>query len=865
MWSGRMQTFEICLLLAVLSQVTLFVTAATCAVSDSDQATFSADGVCDSGLNTDGCGWDGGDCCRQSCVEPFDTNGCPRDGVPFNCLDPKYSNNEASFATFEGGVCTDQAGYCRIEYYDQCERAAALLGLSDTKVGTALNTTSRVAGCYHTASGLLRFNEDFTSEKSASSDVNICILCSDTSTTTTTAPSNCGYSDCKGVPLYKCSLDQCVDLSNIYLGANSLTGTIPESIGVALSSTLVGALRLDGNQLSGTIPSSIGSLTLLDTLYLQRNLLTGTIPPSICCLIPDDATTATPSGFVPRLQTCHISYRMRGSETNDFSCPLPSACADYLAKVSGVSGCGLGWALDGTDPLCDGSLTNEKDKVVCPAPGDTTSTTTAKKITTTTSTTIFTGKVTTTMTTEGKTTTTTEGKTTTPATTANGKLTTTSIVKETPAEVSTPGPLTTFDNTTLPTSIAKLSTVQGTTTSVTSTSTLTTNSTTASITSGTSSATTTITSTSTAAWPQNVSSAPPITTSSAPLPDCAIDSSACAVLFSDAWTFEECEQWKAETTQVQRTQAYLSAVTAAISAANGCAQDSVGPAPAPSPIAKCFSETDLFNTDSVALTQCGSITAALPVLAGEATAAFSATFDVAGNETGVDIFLNNRSLPVKKIYVIVEATTRPATTTTTTLVDGGVVAALGGTTNTILVFTFSGVGLFLLVFGIAAGALRAKAQRDKKRAHGDSDDITSDENSVPSRATTPSQEKSTVVAEHASQQGSPRTGPALAVVVRRPATVPVPARVKESRARAEALAAKAQPQYATRQPQSVRDALRCIYATSPEGDDAKRRSVQKITAAGAPPPLYGIDVGESPTKGSTPQQERSVLFLSQRL
>ena len=307
---------------------------------------------------------------------------------------------------------------------------------------------------------------------------------------------------------------------------------------------------------------------------------------------------------------------------------------------------------------------------------------------------------------------------------------------------------------------------------------------------------------------------------------------------------------------MQRTQAYLSAVTAAISAANGCAQDSVGPAPAPSPIAKCFSETDLFNTDSVALTQCGSITAALPVLAGEATAAFSATFDVAGNETGVDIFLNNRSLPVKvgrtcvafaggtvvcmvwcvridaynnfaslrlrfsnmqKIYVIVEATTRPATTTTTTLVDGGVVAALGGTTNTILVFTFSGVGLFLLVFGIAAGALRAKAQRDKKRAHGDSDDITSDENSVPSRATTPSQEKSTVVAEHASQQGSPRTGPALAVVVRRPATVPVPARVKESRARAEALAAKAQPQYATRQPQSVRDALRCIYATSPEG------------------------------------------------
>ena len=63
--------------------------AATCPVSDSEQAKFSGDGVCDSDLNVDSCGWDDGDCCRQSCVQPFDTNRCPLYGTPFDCQDPK--------------------------------------------------------------------------------------------------------------------------------------------------------------------------------------------------------------------------------------------------------------------------------------------------------------------------------------------------------------------------------------------------------------------------------------------------------------------------------------------------------------------------------------------------------------------------------------------------------------------------------------------------------------------------------------------------------------------------------------------------------------------------------------------------------
>ena len=46
------------------------------------------DGGCDEEFNTQACGWDGGDCCQESCDTEFAYYECGREEQPFNCLDP---------------------------------------------------------------------------------------------------------------------------------------------------------------------------------------------------------------------------------------------------------------------------------------------------------------------------------------------------------------------------------------------------------------------------------------------------------------------------------------------------------------------------------------------------------------------------------------------------------------------------------------------------------------------------------------------------------------------------------------------------------------------------------------------------------
>ena len=65
---------------------------------------------------------------------------------------------------------------------------------------------------------------------------------------------------------------------SIVLDRNSLTGSIPASIGALTGLTM---LDLAVNSLRGSIPASIGSLVNLQYLLLDHNLLTGTIPLSL--------------------------------------------------------------------------------------------------------------------------------------------------------------------------------------------------------------------------------------------------------------------------------------------------------------------------------------------------------------------------------------------------------------------------------------------------------------------------------------------------------------------------------------------------------------------------------------------------------
>ena len=67
-------------------------------------------------------------------------------------------------------------------------------------------------------------------------------------------------------------------VSELDLGDNGLTGSIPSSLG---NLTNLEFLNLRGNQLTGSIPSSLGNLTNLETLHLDNNQLTGSIPSSL--------------------------------------------------------------------------------------------------------------------------------------------------------------------------------------------------------------------------------------------------------------------------------------------------------------------------------------------------------------------------------------------------------------------------------------------------------------------------------------------------------------------------------------------------------------------------------------------------------
>ncbi|KAF2284159.1 hypothetical protein GH714_019641 [Hevea brasiliensis] len=73
------------------------------------------------------------------------------------------------------------------------------------------------------------------------------------------------------------SIARLTALTDIWLGNNSLSGSIPDLGSLKMLQTL----HLENNQFTGEIPLSIGSIKNLRELFLQNNNLTGQIPKSL--------------------------------------------------------------------------------------------------------------------------------------------------------------------------------------------------------------------------------------------------------------------------------------------------------------------------------------------------------------------------------------------------------------------------------------------------------------------------------------------------------------------------------------------------------------------------------------------------------
>ena len=106
------------------------------------------------------------------------------------------------------------------------------------------------------------------------------------------------------------TLGNLTGLTYLSVAVNTLPGSIPSTLG---SLTALQRLEMDFNNISGSLPSTLGSLTALQHMHLFVNQLSGTLPPGLAALTAltsidlmlDENVNTTPLRHAGNSIACH--------------------------------------------------------------------------------------------------------------------------------------------------------------------------------------------------------------------------------------------------------------------------------------------------------------------------------------------------------------------------------------------------------------------------------------------------------------------------------------------------------------------------------------------------------------------------------
>lgn len=160
---------------------------------------------------------------------------------------------------------------------------------------------------------------------------------------------------CQSMPLFECSLQDCVGFTQIDLSTTHVWGTIPSAVG---SLSGLHRLLLGDNGLSGTIPANFGSLNSLSYFDASRNFFSGPLPVSIANaeqLIHLNLDNNQLSGPIRSDMFGLPSLKYVSMASNQFSGPLPEQLGDCVQLTELWVGDNT---LTGSIPSSIGSLVN---------------------------------------------------------------------------------------------------------------------------------------------------------------------------------------------------------------------------------------------------------------------------------------------------------------------------------------------------------------------------------------------------------------------------------------------------------------------------------------------------------------------------